>query len=424
MNFYQVHKSSNWALLVIIGGIDYFCFAMSFRRLILILAFAGLLSACEVDIPSPDGFGMPEFLTVKAEGEGNIFKLSAEISSPRVNGCGFLISQAGHTGNPARLDASLEKNAFSAQPRGLDFHQEYVFQAFVNVGEQEILSREFTFTTGGDANIVYIWDEAFRAYLLENFDSDGDGNLQIAEAEAIRTISIGSRHVTSLEGIEYMTNLTSLDCSHNQITEIDISANLKLRSINCWPMVNSMQENLLDVIYFSQYANEALLESLMSAGVPDETIVCVRYDNDPRIGTLVDTPGGKGVVFWVDEMLNAELLVCVDELDGADWNTAVSWCESYGDGSWWMPDLDTLLLLHRAFYPVAKTLNTGGFTPLCNENYCYWSSNENPQSDGYRLRLRLWDGYILDNLGYDESIYSNANRTRAVKWVVLKPISG
>ena len=67
-------------------------------------------------------------------------------------------------------------------------------------------------------------DETYKAYLLDNFDTDKDGKLSPKEVAAITEINIKGKGVKSLDGVEYFqfTNLTKLDCSDNELTNLDI----------------------------------------------------------------------------------------------------------------------------------------------------------------------------------------------------------
>ena len=69
-------------------------------------------------------------------------------------------------------------------------------------------------------------DETYKAYLLDNFDTDKDGKLSAKEVAAIREINIKGKGIKSLDGVEYFqfTNLTKLDCSDNELTNLDIIA--------------------------------------------------------------------------------------------------------------------------------------------------------------------------------------------------------
>ena len=94
-------------------------------------------------------------------------------------------------------------------------------------------------------------DPIFRAYVLENFDTDGDGKISEAEALAVTQIVVGDDYhwaeddkaISSLKGIEYFTNLTFLQCGGNRLTKLDISRNTALTKLKC--MGNQLTE--LDV---------------------------------------------------------------------------------------------------------------------------------------------------------------------------------
>lgn len=74
-------------------------------------------------------------------------------------------------------------------------------------------------------------DENFRNYLLSQYYG-ADGVLSDGE---LRTgfMNVDSMSIASLKGIEFFTHLKRLDCSDNQLTELDLSANQELSSLNC-----------------------------------------------------------------------------------------------------------------------------------------------------------------------------------------------
>ena len=81
-------------------------------------------------------------------------------------------------------------------------------------------------------------DANFKAYCVENFDTDGDGEISYTEAKEVTDINVNTENITSLEGIEHFDNLTALICSGSsgtfgQLTELDLSHNLALASLNC-----------------------------------------------------------------------------------------------------------------------------------------------------------------------------------------------
>ena len=59
----------------------------------------------------------------------------------------------------------------------------------------------------------------------------------------VETIDISGRNFTSIKGIEYFPAMVTLDCSDNQLTELDVSKNTALKILNC----NNNQLTTLDV---------------------------------------------------------------------------------------------------------------------------------------------------------------------------------
>ena len=90
-------------------------------------------------------------------------------------------------------------------------------------------------------NIVFE-DANFKAYLVANFDKNGDGEINHEEAREITNINICTDNIESVAGIEYMTNLEVLKCSgsynrktgetNGSLKTIDVSRNKKLKSLN------------------------------------------------------------------------------------------------------------------------------------------------------------------------------------------------
>ena len=66
-------------------------------------------------------------------------------------------------------------------------------------------------------------DPAFRAYVLDKFDTDRDGTISRAEAEAVTEINIAK--VSSVDGIEKFTQLKLLGCINSELVSLDLSKN-------------------------------------------------------------------------------------------------------------------------------------------------------------------------------------------------------
>lgn len=105
------------------------------------------------------------------------------------------------------------------------------------------------FSISLQAQIINIPDANFKDKLLAadvtngiavkttggNFkiDANSDGEIQVTEAQSVGKLSIGLSYISSLIGIEYFTNLTSLSCQNNQLADLDLSTCSKLADVDC-----------------------------------------------------------------------------------------------------------------------------------------------------------------------------------------------
>ena len=74
------------------------------------------------------------------------------------------------------------------------------------------------------AQIVNIPDANFKAALVGNsaINTNMDTEIQVSEANAYTgVINVGGLNISDITGIEAFINLTFLECSYNQITNID-----------------------------------------------------------------------------------------------------------------------------------------------------------------------------------------------------------
>ena len=92
---------------------------------------------------------------------------------------------------------------------------------------------EYTLAQGPQP-IVEFKDATFKAYCVENYDADGDGEISALEALSITKIDVYGKDIASLQGIEYMTNLTVLDFGKNRVSSLDVSHNPALTKIGCY----------------------------------------------------------------------------------------------------------------------------------------------------------------------------------------------
>lgn len=85
----------------------------------------------------------------------------------------------------------------------------------------------------GVDDVVAFEDANFKAYCVENFDTNGDGEISYEEAATVTTIQCNGRFITSLGGIQYFTAMTTLYCSDNQLTSLNVMGNTLLQYLDC-----------------------------------------------------------------------------------------------------------------------------------------------------------------------------------------------
>ena len=85
-----------------------------------------------------------------------------------------------------------------------------------------------------DVEEVEIADEAFLALLVEKHDTDGDGILSTKEASEVRKIECHDQGIKSMTELStYFTEITYLDCSNNELKELDVTKLTKLEYLDC-----------------------------------------------------------------------------------------------------------------------------------------------------------------------------------------------
>ena len=180
------------------------------------------------------------------------------------------------------------------------------------------------------AQIVNIPDANFKNALVNTIcvDNDGtpgpdidadlnnDGEIQLSEAEAvINGLYVNGRNIESLVGIESFSNLISLNCESNVLSELDLSNNPNIEVLHCgggnlFPILNvSGITNLrfLDCSYTS------LSSLLMNNNSNLEVIYC-----DSNNLTEIDLSGTPNLIYLAcqsNQLTNLDVSA-VPNLDG------------------------------------------------------------------------------------------------------------
>lgn len=207
---------------------------------------------------------------------------------------------------------------------------------------------EYTRKTGA----VPIEDPFFKSYLVSMFDTDDDGELSYEEALAITSLSTTSMIATksgntieSLQGIEYMLNLETLEC-FSPITSLDVSNNAALKKLILFGT------NLTNL----DLSNNVNLEYLWCE---DNTLTDIDISNNVGLKSLT-VSGDNLSSLDVSENTLLEKINCTNNnlktLDVSN-NTALKYLECS------MNQLTSLDISHNAVLEVLSA-NMNGFTSL------------------------------------------------------------
>lgn len=172
---------------------------------------------------------------------------------------------------------------------------------------------------------VEIADPAFRACLLAAYDADGDGILSTKEAAAVTRIEASGKGIRSMGELNACFRaVTWLDCSDNELTELDVTELTRLTHLDC----SGNRLTTLDI------RNQQSLVEFDATGNPDLAEIYVWTGFSPREGFSkpdgavyvepeIATPAGYRLI-WSDEFNEA----------GETLPDASKWWYETGDGGW------------------------------------------------------------------------------------------
>ena len=156
------------------------------------------------------------------------------------------------------IQAKLEEDgSFTANvTEYLDEGKTYYLRAFV---DNDILGDGTTSISYGLQTVytvpkiekVNIPDAVFKAYIVENFDKNGDKEISLKEAAAITEINVNTNDIATLKGVECFENMEILRVRGNhfedkgQLKELDLRANKRLTYISC-------TYNILESLYLPE----------------------------------------------------------------------------------------------------------------------------------------------------------------------------
>lgn len=153
-----------------------------------------------------------------------------------------------------------------------------------------------------DVVAVEIPDAAFKSCLLRAYDEDNDGVLSTKEAANVTRIEASGCGVKDMSGLaEKFPNLTYLDCSDNELVDLDLSGLVALTYLDCSDndlssIDISVQVNLE---YFDATGNENLTSIYVWTGFTASENFS-KPESAEYVEPEINTPAGYELV-WQEE---------------------------------------------------------------------------------------------------------------------------
>ena len=203
------------------------------------LAAPGSAIWSTLSTPHHSSHDAPVLAPLRHQDEDGCFYMSLDgtsMAAPFVAGAAALLFSA-----YPNATASVVKKAL-LDSANTDFATDYTAHGFLNVkGALEYLpyltgeSVKPPMYVGIPIDEHHFPDPVFRSY-VEQFDKpDKNGWLSKAEIAQIRSINVANKGISSLDGVQYFTALTTLDCSNNKgLVELDVvNECMVLTDLNC-----------------------------------------------------------------------------------------------------------------------------------------------------------------------------------------------
>lgn len=188
-------------------------------------------------------------------------------------------------------------------------------------------------------------DYAFRNFVTANCDIHADGFLDYDELHAVTHLNLFNKDIANLQGIEYFTELTWLDCSYNRLTQLTLTENCNLVTLFCQynQLTQLIVKNCPSLCFLYCHDNQLNYGAMknMMAALPSRAELevngnlCVVHEGSETEGNTITSAR----VAYLKEQKNWTSYYTTD---CADWHEFVSG-DVNGDGSVTIADVTALV---------------------------------------------------------------------------------
>ena len=312
---------------------------------------------------------------------------------------------------------------------------------FISDGNTNITS-DFIPMLGSKSEHINISDANFKAYLVTNFDTDGDRQISYSEALAVEEINLSGVKlaVKSLDGIKHFTNLKKLDCSNNYIAELNLNTKLielyaknnplntigviGLADLEIVDVSNTKLEGRLELAYnnklkYVHALNTPGLEHIRIPSSFNAENITISYDTETAtvinpagnqiskyfVGQYIPFSDKGAIVYKVNDNGSVAMVVSSKEIYDTNANELKSMYSSVSN-RWEVPSSDVLQLIGSNLVNINNTLSYYGQD--CFKETSYMSSTSGDASGKY---VSVSFSYNNSEQRYDTSLYKYADAT-------------
>ncbi|GGF01110.1 LamG-like jellyroll fold domain-containing protein [Flavobacterium limi] len=183
--------------------------------------------------------------------------------------------------------------------------------AYSNTNWASLKDATATYNTNCTVEYIALKDSHFEQKLIDlGIDTDGlNGKISSLDISTVTSLNLSNSNVTDLSGIEKFTSLINLDCSNNQITNLNLSYNLLLETLNA----SSNQITSLDLSKNSK---------LTIVYVVSNPLIFLNLQNGNNTNMIIlNVNGKKAAAPMATSFLGLNQLSCIKVDDAAFSNT-------------------------------------------------------------------------------------------------------
>lgn len=125
-------------------------------------------------------------------------------------------------------DAMAADGSFVSHIDGLEPDMTYYVRAYAINSVGVAYGNQISFGTSSEPCTEAVSDPALQAFIVQNYDANNDGKIQLSEGELVTVINAPGLGITTIAGLEQYKNLVDLRLNGNNLTSVDLKPFKKL----------------------------------------------------------------------------------------------------------------------------------------------------------------------------------------------------